>query len=93
MLKIEAVASVTYTCTISDEDEKKILKHINENPERFEFMSAKSAILKAVEDLDSNCKIDVYKSCTESDVSTEEYKWSEFEERDAIEIINERYHI
>jgi sulfur relay (sulfurtransferase) DsrC/TusE family protein len=88
MFKIEVVARIYYTCNLSNEDEKKVINYIKENYEEFKFMSEKDKILKAVEELYSNNKIDVYKNSTESDMSTEEFNWSEFEERDAEDIIS-----
>ena len=89
MFKIEAVATVNYTCWLSDEDSKKILNCIKENPKEFEFMSEKEKIIKAVEELYEENDIDPYQSSDESDFSTEEFRWSEFEERSAEEILGE----
>lgn len=89
MFKIEAVATVHYTCWLSDEDSKKILNYIKENPKEFEFMSEKEKIIKAVEELYEENDIDPYQSSDESDFSTEEFSWSEFEERSAEEILGE----
>jgi 16S rRNA C967 or C1407 C5-methylase (RsmB/RsmF family) len=88
MLKIEVVARVYYTCSLSNEDEKKVIDYIKENEEEFKFMSEEDKILKAVEELYSNNEIDVYENSTESDMSTEEFNWSEFENRDAEDIIS-----
>lgn len=41
MFKVEAVATVYYTCSLSDEDGQKVLNYIKENPEEFEFISNK----------------------------------------------------
>lgn len=88
MFKIEAVATVYYTCCLSEEDGQKVLDYIKENPEEFRFMTDKKKITKAVEDLHQKCKIDLYQDFVESDSSTEEIRWSEFEERTAEEILN-----
>lgn len=87
MLKMEAIASVYYTCTLSDEDEQKILQVIQDNPEEFEFMSDKEKILRAASILYTKCEIDLYKDAVESDFSTEELNWSEYEERQPEEIM------
>ena len=89
MFKIEAVATVYYTCLLSDEDGKKVLDYIKENPKEFEFMSCKQKIIKAAEKLYEEDEIDLYQFSDESDFSTEEIKWSEFEDRTAEEILNE----
>lgn len=89
MFKVEAVATVYYTCSLSDEDGKKVLDYIKENPEEFEFMSDKEKIVKAVEALYEEDEIDLYQFSDESDFSTEEIKWSEFEDRTASEILEQ----
>lgn len=88
MFKVEAVATVYYTCSLSDDDGQKVLDYIKENPEEFEFMSDKKKILKAVEILSNNCDIELYDDSVESDFSTEELRWSEFEDRTPEEILN-----
>lgn len=92
MLKVEAVAKVYYTCTLSDEDEKKILDYIKENPKEFEFISDKMKIIKAVEKLYEDAEVNIYEDSVESDFTTEEIKWSEFEERTADEILIREKH-
>lgn len=89
MMKIEAVATVYYTCTLSDEEEQLVVKYIKENPEIFEFMDKKKAITKAVEMLCEEDEIDLYEESTESDFCTDEINWSEFERRTPEEILNE----
>ena len=88
-MKVEAVATVYYTCSLSDEDSQKVLDYIKDNPEEFEFMSDKEKIVKAAEMLYEEDEIDLYQCSEESDFSTEEIRWSEFEERTAEEILNE----
>ena len=51
MFKIEAVATVWYTCSLSEEDSQKVIDYIKENPEEFEFTTNKDKIVKAVEKL------------------------------------------
>lgn len=89
MIKVEAVATVYYTCSLSDKDEKKVLDYIKENPDEFESMSDKKKIIKAVEKLyKEDSEVNVYDDSVESDFTTEEFKWSEFESRTAEEILN-----
>lgn len=88
-MKVEAVATVYYTCSLSDEDSQKVLDYIKDNPEEFEYMSDKEKIVKAAEMLYEEDEIDLYQFSDESDFSTEEIRWSEFEERTAEEILIE----
>lgn len=88
---VEAIGTVYYTCELSDEDEEKVVNYIRSNPDEFEYIDADEAIIKAVRILWENHEIDLYKSSTESDYSTEEINWSEFEERSAAEILGIEY--
>lgn len=88
MFKIEAVATVYYTCSLSDEDSQKVIDYIKENPQEFELMDDKEKIVKAVEILSSDCEIDIYDDCIDSDFNTDQIRWSEFEERTAEEILS-----
>lgn len=88
MLKVEVVAKVTYTCNLSYKDEKKVIKYIKDNPDEFEFMTNEKSILSAVEFLYNNGELDLYDDSVESDFSTEEIIWSEFEDKSAKEILN-----
>lgn len=88
-MKIEAVATMYYTCSLSDDDTQKVLDYIKNNPEEFEYMSDKEKIVKAAEMLYEEDEIDLYQFSDESDFSTEEIRWSEFEERTAEEILSE----
>lgn len=88
MLKVEAVGTIHYTCTLSDEDEEKVVKYIKDNPEEFEFMLDEEAIVAAVNILYGDSEIELYDNAIESDYLTEEINWSEFEERSADEILN-----
>lgn len=89
-MQIEAVATVYYTCSLSDEDEKKVLDYIKENPDEFEFLTDKNKIVKAVNELYEQCEIALYEDSVESDFFTDEIRWSEFEGRMAEEILNAR---
>lgn len=72
------------TCTISDEDEKRIREYIKCHPEEFEFTSEEESIIKAI----SILGINLYEDYVESDGYTNDIRWSEFEERSAEEILN-----
>lgn len=74
--KIEAVATVKYTCWLSDEDGQKVLDYIKENPEEFEFMTDKEKIVRAVGILSDNCEIELYDDYIDSDFNTNEIRWS-----------------
>ena len=84
---VEAVGTIYYTCELSDEDEEKVVNYIKDNPDEFKYMDAEDAIIEAIRILWENNEIDLYSSSTESDYSTEEINWSEFEERSAEEIL------
>lgn len=88
MFCIEVEDIVTFTSTINNEDEQKIKDYIKNNPETFEFMSEKEAIIKAIEILSDDCKLELYKDCVESDSQTSDIRWSEFEHRTAADILN-----
>ena len=88
MLKIEAVARVCYTCELSDENEKMVIKYIKDNLDEFKYMTDKESILAAVDILYNDSKLDLYNDSVESDFSTEEINWSEFEIRNPEEILN-----
>jgi len=88
MFKVKAVATVYCTCLLSDDDGQKVLDYIKENPEEFEFMTDKNKILKAVEKLYQDSEVNVYDDSIESDFLTEEFRWSEFEDRTPEEILN-----
>ena len=88
MLKIETIATVTYTCELSDEEERQIIQYIKDNPNRFEFMNEEEQIILAINVLYDESKLDLYDAYVESDFCTEEVRWSEFESRSAQEILN-----
>lgn len=90
MLEIKSTSIVYYTCKLYDDDEQKILDYIKSNPIKFEFMTSESKITKAVEELYANGNIDIYKDSTESDFFTDSIEWSEFEEKNADDILNQQ---
>jgi hypothetical protein len=70
MLKVEAVAKVWYTCTLSEKEEKKVREYAEEN---------NVSLDEAIRYLFENDYLDVYEgSFIESDCSTEEAYLSEF---------------
>jgi effector-binding domain-containing protein len=70
MLKIEAVATVYYTCTLTDEDEKKVREYAEEN---------NMSLGESAEELYFNDEINVYDGdVVESEVSTQSISESEF---------------
>lgn len=88
-MKIQATAMVTYTCELSDEDIAKIKRYIDSNSlycmDGEEYQEEE--ILNAVRELSSDCEIDLYKQSIESDFSTVDIDWSEFEDREPQEIL------
>lgn len=88
-MKVEAVATVYYTCTLSDEDTRKVVDYIKDNPQKFKYMSDKERIIKAVEKLHEEDELNIYEDSVESDFATEEIRWSEFEKRKPEEILRE----
>lgn len=86
MFEIETHNMVICTCTISDEDEERIRQHIHDNPDRFQYKSDQEAIIQAIEDL----KINLYEDYVESDSYADGVFWSEFEDRSAEEILNDK---
>lgn len=87
MLKVEAVGTIYYTCELSDEDEEKIVRYIKDNPEEFQYLYEEEVILEAVRILWDKGEIELYDNAIESDYSTEEINWSEFEDRTPEEIL------
>ncbi|MFR1944864.1 MAG: hypothetical protein ACLS20_06160 [Faecalimonas umbilicata] len=86
MFEIEVDRVQVCTCKISDENEQMIRNYINDNPEKFEFMSCQESIIEAISEL----KIDLYNDYIESDSYTNDIRWSEYEELNAEEILNEK---
>ncbi len=84
MFEIEADYVQVCTCKVSDEDEQRIRNYIKSNPEKFEFLSEKKAIIKTISELEIN----LFTDYVESDGYTNDIRWSEYEERSAEEILN-----
>ena len=89
MFKIEVVEKVWHTATISDEEEQKVKDYIKCNAEKFEYMTDEEKICSAVWDLYYDGEIEIYNNdCVDSDTSTEEMNWSEFEDCNAEDILS-----
>lgn len=86
MLTVEAVGTVYYTCELSDEEEEKVINYVKNNSDDFDYIDEET-IMEAVRELWANGEIELYANATESDYSTEEINWSEFEDRSAEEIL------
>jgi hypothetical protein len=86
MLKVEAVGTVYYTCELSDEEEEKVINYVKNNSDDFDYIDEET-IMEAVRELWANGEIELYANSTESDYSTEEINWSEFEDRSVEEIL------
>ncbi len=84
MFEIEVDCVQVCTCKVSNEDEQKIKKFIKDNPEKFQFMSTKEAIIEAISLLD----VSLYDNYTETYSYTDDIRWSEYEKRSAEEILN-----
>jgi hypothetical protein len=70
MLLVEAQALVTYTCTLTDEDEMKVRGYAK---------SKNVSLDRAIKELHEDDEIDVYAGYqTESDCQTQEIRYSEF---------------
>ena len=86
MLKVEAVGTIYYTCELSDKDEEKVINYIKDSPYSPDYIDEET-IMDAVRTLWANGEIELYDNSTESDYSTEEINWSEFEDRSVEEIL------
>lgn len=86
MLTVEAVGTIYYTCELSNEDEDKVIRYIKDNEDNLDYIDEET-IMEAVRELWANGEIELYANSTESDYSTEEINWSEFEERSPEEIL------
>ena len=90
-MEIEVVGKTYYTVHLDDEDVKKVKQWIKDHEEYLPSFDMKKNICAAVMDLYQDGQIDLYSDnkATESDFSTEEINWSEYEERIAEEILGE----
>lgn len=90
-MEIEVIGTTYYTVHLDDEDVKKVKQWIKDHEEDLPSFDMKKNICAAVMDLYQDGQIDLYSDnkATESDFSTEEINWSEYEERMAEEILSE----
>ena len=88
MLKVKAFTSSSYICTLTDEEERKVINYIRDNSEKFKSMDAEHAILMAVIVLSKDGKLDLYKRKSMIDFCTEKIEWTREEKRTPEEILN-----
>ena len=90
-MEIEVIGKTYYTVHLDDEDVNKVKQWIKDHEEDLPSFDMKENICAAVMDLYSDGQIDLYSDdkATESDFSTEEINWSEYEEKTADEIIKQ----
>ena len=92
-MKIEVVAKTTYTVHLTDEDVEKVKEWISQKTSENDLPSFNMEynIRAAIYDLQSKGEISLYDDgkCTETDFSTESIEWSEFEEKEPEDILNE----
>jgi hypothetical protein len=89
-MNIEVIGKTYYTVHLNDEDVKKVKQWIKDHEDDLPSVDMKENICAAVMDLHCDCQIDLYSDdkATESDFSTEEINWSEYEDRTAEEILD-----
>lgn len=90
-MDIEVLATTTYTVHLNNEDLQKVRKWIKEHPDDLYVFDVKEKIVKAIYELDIDGEISLYDKgkCIENDVCTQEVNWSEFEEREPEEILED----
>lgn len=88
-MELEVVARVTYTVHLSDEDMKKVKKYLKDTKENLPSFSDEENLCYAVRTLYEQGEISLYDDgkATESDFSTEEFNWSEFENKTVEQIL------
>lgn len=88
-MNIEVVARVTYTVHLTDEDIDKVKKFLKEHEDNLPSFYDEDNICYAVSSLYAEGEISLYDTgkATESDFSTEEFYWSEFEDKSPEEIL------
>ena len=88
-MDIGVVAKITYTVHLTDEDMIKVKKYLDENKDELPSFEDEENICYAVSRLYEMGEISLYDDgkATESDFSTEEFSWSEFEDRSPKEIL------
>lgn len=86
-MKIEVRAMVTYTYDVPEMEEHKLIELIKNNPEDYKYMSDEERIALAFEKLytetDENLELFNNNRTVESDFITNEFLYSEFNDIDA----------
>lgn len=93
MLKIEAIATTWYTYELTEEEENAVKKLIEENEDgKYDYMSEEEKIVKAFSKLYNDGKTNLYQNSNtvESDFNTESFGYSEFNECNAEEWLENR---
>lgn len=90
-MEIEAIATTWYTVHLSDEDVEKVKQWIKDHEDDLTSFDMKKNVSEAVHELYANGEISLYDDgkCIESDFNTEDVRWSEFEEREPEEILED----
>lgn len=90
-MEIEVVAKTWYTVHLSDEDVQKVKQWIKNHENDLPSFDMKENISEAVHELYANGEISFYddEKFIESDFNTEDVRWSEFEEREPEEILED----
>lgn len=88
-MELEVVARVTYTVHLSNEDLEKVKKYLKDNKENIPSFSDEKNLCYAVRMLYEQGEISLHDDgkATESDFSTEEFNWSEFEDKTVEQIL------
>lgn len=86
---IETTGVTTYTIHLTDEDVKLIKEWITQHKDNLPSFNMKENIAYAAKQLYCDGKISFYdeRKAVESDFSTENVSWSEFESREPEEIL------
>lgn len=89
-MNIEVVAHVTYTIRLTDDDMEKVKRFLKEREDNLPSFNDDENICWAASSLYDKGEISLYDEgkATESDFSTEEFHWSEFEDKSPEEILN-----
>lgn len=89
-MKIEVTANVTYTVNLSDEDVIKVREYMTNHTNPSGTLISKQNVCHAIWELYNDGEISLYDDgkAVESDFSTEEINWSEFEEKTVQDMFN-----
>ena len=91
-MKIEVRATVTYTYDLPETEEQKLIELIKNNPEDYRYMLDEDRVALAFErlytDTDENLELYNNNRTVESDFVTDEFSYSEFNDIDAEDWID-----